>query len=58
MKTSKISHGIYQIEKNGRIFTVSFSECLNEWKIYEGEDWWETVPRLKDAKKWINQQFN
>ena len=55
MTTSKIATGTYEIKESGRVFTVSYSESLNEWKIYEGENWWETVPRLKDAKDYIKE---
>ena len=55
MKTTRIAQGTYRIESAGRIFSVVLSEQLNEWKIYEGENWWETVPRLRDAKEYIKE---
>ena len=56
MPTTRIATGTYKIEKNGRTFDVEYSECLNEWKISEDGEWWETVPRLKDAKEWIRKE--
>ena len=51
----RVAQGEYKIISNGRTFEVTYSPSLNEWKIYENGEWWETVPRLKDAKEYIEE---
>ena len=51
----RTAQGEYTITANDRIFTVTYSPDLNEWKIYEGEEWWETTSTLRDAKIYIKE---
>ena len=53
IKIKRIAAGTYSATISDRTFEITFSASLNEWKIYEGEEWWETVPTLRDAKEYI-----
>lgn len=55
IKTKRVAQGEYRITSGTRTFDVSYSVSLNEWKIYENGEWWETVRTLKAAKEYIKE---
>ena len=53
MKTTRTAQGEYKITYNNETFEVTYSQEINEWKVYQGIEWGETLPTLKAAKEWI-----
>ncbi len=53
MKTTRTAQGEYKITYNNETFEVSYSQELNEWKVYQDGEWCETLPTLNAAKAWI-----